>query len=39
MKMVIAISADLDWAPNDSIEYFLDILDKYNAPITNTISY
>lgn len=32
--MVIAISSDLDWAPTSTIEYFLDILEKYNAIIT-----
>ena len=32
--LVIALSSDLDWAPKEAIEYFLDILDEYNAKIT-----
>lgn len=32
--MVIAVTSDLDWAPVPTIEYFLDILENYNAKIT-----
>lgn len=32
--MVITLSSDIDWAPNGSVEYYLDILDKYDAKIT-----
>lgn len=32
--MVITLSSDIDWAPNGFVEYYLDILDKYDAKIT-----
>lgn len=32
--MVIALSSDLDWAPDETINYFLDILDEYKCKIT-----
>lgn len=32
--MVIALSSDIDWAPNGSVEYYLNILDKYDTKIT-----
>jgi len=32
--MVIALSSDIDWAPKETVNYFLDILDKFNAKIT-----
>lgn len=32
--MVIALSSDLDWAPNEIVDYYLDILAKFSAKIT-----
>lgn len=32
--LVIALSSDLDWAPDAAVDYFLDVLDEYVCKIT-----